>query len=138
MQNAGEQVWKDDKCEMRVWVPVPGVAVFTGKGNVQEALFVSALPVLRAAFPPDVAGAFFCDGWEIDGYESKFRLRITELVQSLKPRGIEVHVLMRSKIVAMGFSVANLVLGGDLTGHRDQKEFYRLVEQTVARVAKPS
>ena len=135
MPKPAGQVWSNDACELRITIPAPGVLVLAMKGHAPDYLLQEALPALHSAFPAGQSGVFFCDGWEITGYETKFRVSMTNLVKSLRPR-VKVHVLMRTKLVSMGFSVANLVMGGEMVGHRDHQAFYALVDEKAAEALK--
>jgi hypothetical protein len=52
------------------------------------------------------------DFWDMPGYESFFRVGLTEWGLEHRARLEPIHLLARSPLVRMGVSVANLALGG--------------------------
>jgi len=65
----------------------------------------------------------FNDWWELTGYDSDARLKLTDWIFWIRGKIIGSHILVRSKIVSMGVSIANLALGGMLTVYTDRSEF---------------
>jgi hypothetical protein len=76
--------------------------------------------------------AFFDTG-TLAGYASRLRTGMTELV---KRTGLEVHVLVRSKLVAMGVSIANLALGGTVQSYNDTRAFDAQLEKRHGAMAR--
>jgi len=65
----------------------------------------------------------FNDWWELSGYDSDARLKLTDWIFWIRGKIVGSHILVRSKIVSMGVSIANLALGGMLTVYTDRQEF---------------
>lgn len=82
----------------------------------------------------------FNDWWEMTGYDSEARIRLTEWTRSNLALGKTwpSHVLMRSKIVAMGVTVANMALGGALVVHSDRAVFDAELRAAARRSASPA
>ncbi len=72
----------------------------------------------------------FCDWSDATGYDSDVRVSFTNWVASNQERA-KFHLLVTSKIVAMGVSVANLALGGALSVFNNRPAF-----ESALRVAK--
>jgi len=70
-----------------------------------------------------VRPVIFNDWWELTGYDSDARLKLTDWIFWVRGKIVGSHVLVRSKIVSMGVSIANLALGGMLTVYTDRQEF---------------
>lgn len=64
----------------------------------------------------------FCDWAETTGYASDVRSAFTQWVASNRSK-VTFHLLVGSKIVAMGVSVANLALGGILVVYTNRASF---------------
>ncbi len=83
----------------------------------------------------------FNDWWELSGYDSDARLKLTDWIFWIRGKIVGSHILVRSKIVSMGVSIANLALGGMLTVYTDRQEFtlayHRAMRQSI-RPAPPS
>jgi hypothetical protein len=65
----------------------------------------------------------FNDWWELTGYDTDARLKLTDWIFWIRGKITGSHILVRSKIVSMGVSIANLALGGMLTVYTDRQEF---------------
>jgi hypothetical protein len=62
--------------------------------------------------------------WEhITGYESKARVRLTKWGTDIRSDIQRVHVLVGSKLVKMGVSVASIVLGNMIIAYDDRAKF---------------
>lgn len=62
------------------------------------------------------------------GYDTEARLVLTNWLSRNRPLLRSVQVLVHSKIVAMGATVASLALGGLVTVHSDPRAFQRAIE----------
>lgn len=84
-----------------------------------------ARPILEAFehLEPAPAAHLFFDAEELDDYESALRVDLTRGLFPERERVASFHVLVRSKLVAMGVSVANLALGGIVNSTSDRKRF---------------
>src|SRR5262249_8030900 len=65
----------------------------------------------------------FSDAELLQGYAPEVRPMTSDWVKALGPKLVCDHVLVRSKVVAMGLAVANLALGGILKGYSSRSEF---------------
>ncbi len=73
----------------------------------------------------------FLDALAVEGYESAARETMVAWVKQHRDKLASLHVLFRSKLVAMGVAVANVALGGMVTGHSDERAFYRAVDAVL-------
>lgn len=101
-------------------------------GDVMER-FVALLDRLVAA---GVRGmVFFHDFSSVESYEPSMRQRLTEWRRNSPPGTTRrLHVLVRSKIVAMGVSGSAIVLrvvGIELDSYSDRAAFERALERAV-------
>ncbi len=67
--------------------------------------------------------ALFDDLDLLTGYDNAVRSQLTEWSRKNRPKIVAFHILTRSKLVAMGVGVANLVLGGSIRIHRVRSAF---------------
>jgi hypothetical protein len=65
----------------------------------------------------------FYDLWDVTGYESPFRIQLTEWVNKRRDKITLYHVLLRSKIVAMGASVAALATQSNVKTYTKRPDF---------------
>jgi hypothetical protein len=74
----------------------------------------------------------FNDWWEMKSYDTKARMELTAWAQRIRPRLLGVHLLVRSKLVAMGVSVANIALGSFLLAHAERPDFEAALKRAMS------
>jgi hypothetical protein len=93
-------------------------------------------PVL-AAFDEIVAAKhkaeLFYEMGRMNNYDSALRTRMTSHFAEHRPQIASLHVFTRSRIVAMGVSVANLALGQLITVHTDSSRFFKAIDVTAKK-----
>jgi hypothetical protein len=120
----------------RVWVLAPTVYVTVASGHMQEehAEFLEAYGAERIRRSPGKLHVFH-DWLEMTGYDSRCRQRLTSWSVARRDAYQEVHLALRSKLVAMGVQVANLALGGLMRVHTSriglEVELGRLLRASV-------
>jgi hypothetical protein len=76
----------------------------------------------------------FADWWDMTGYDSTARVELTAWMAKMRPRMSAFHVLVRSRLVAMGVSVANLALGGWIRSYSLRPPFLGAMQAEVTRM----
>lgn len=114
-----------DRGRLSIREVAPGVVltVFAGHGSIEvaEALIGYFERVIERH-----GGIVIFDDWdEAKGYDSEVRFRLTEWTKANFDVLRATTVLVRSKILAMGLSVANLALRRPVTVLHDRKAFER-------------
>ena len=74
---------------------------------------------------------FFLELSTMENYDSTLRTRLTAHISQNRPRITGVHVLARSRLVAMGVAVANLALGGMITNHENLAAFQAALDRAI-------
>lgn len=97
---------------------------------------LSAALFLESAFEQTLQASgtrlrVFHDWAKITGYDTEARIHYTNWSQPLIAQVDAVHILFESRLVAMGVSVANLVLGNKLHATADRQHFERLRSQAI-------
>lgn len=118
--------------------PAMSVMVFTYEGYA-TADFVPFIEgsvdrVLALGVRPDI----FIDLDRIGGYDSEYRQAVSKWGARTYRRLGEVHVLVRSRIVAMGIAVSNLTAGGRMKPTTKRAEFQAALQSAVARQTAPA
>lgn len=67
----------------------------------------------------------------MENYESALRTRLTAHFSQHRAKIASLHVFTRSKLVAMGVSVANLALGGIITNHDSMASLQGALDRTL-------
>ncbi len=104
--------------KIRVWTLARNLYVTQGEGHMQDdhAAFLEEYGEERLRR----AGGkiyIFHDWMEMTGYDSKTRYKMTTWSAEHRASFEEVHLAVRSRIVAMGVQVANIALGGFMRAH---------------------
>lgn len=120
-----EARWSDAAGAVTFATPYPGVARMCVTGRVTAALAEQVVLMLEAALRQHARLVVF-DDWEaLTGYESEARLRMTDWTRLHQEQIPETHILVRSKIVAMGVTVAAMALRKPLHVYSDRNLFER-------------
>jgi hypothetical protein len=76
--------------------------------------------------------AIFDDLVDLRGYDSEVRTRLTAWSRAHRGSIVAFHILLRSKIVAMGVSLANAAIGGNIEAHTDRAPFEAALAREIA------
>jgi hypothetical protein len=113
--------WGTARGRMGIWVPSPTVLVLALRGHGDVEFGEPILTAFNSLSKRDNVYLFIdADGFV--NYQSQLR---TQLTTGFFPhrRRLSVQILLSSKLVAIGVSVANLALGGIVTTLTDRARF---------------
>jgi len=119
-----------------MWVLSPSVYVTSVDGHMEESH-----AELFARFGHDrIEGSpgklhVFHDWIDMTGYDSRCRQRLTAWSVARLGAYAEVHLAVRSRIVAMGVQVANIALRGLLRAHGDRSTLEAELRRVLRREA---
>jgi hypothetical protein len=104
--------------KIRVWTLAKNLYVTQGEGHMQDD-HAAFLEVYGGERLKQAGGKIyiFHDWMEMTGYDSQTRYRLTKWSAEYRASYEEVHLAVRSRIVAMGVQVANIALGGFMRVH---------------------
>lgn len=114
--------YNSGKGEMTISLPKPDIVVCKGVGHLDKIMGRKFLDVVEKVSATNRQFNAFCDWAEMNGYDSEVRNMFTQWVAGNRTR-VAVHILVGSKLVSMGVSVANLALGGSLVGYTNRTSF---------------
>lgn len=109
----------------------PQVLVVTIGGHADGELSRALFSAIRAAVERIGVADVFINTAAMTSYDKEMRLDGVEWVREQRRLLRSVHVLVRSPIVKMGLSVANLALGGFLKGHDRTTSFDRALADAI-------
>lgn len=114
--------WRTPRGSAAIWLPAPNVLLVRLHGYGEAQL---ARPICEGFDRLKQApGSYvFFDAETMSNYDSGLRVALTTHVIPERERISAFHVLVRSKLVAMGASVASLALGGLLESTTDRQRF---------------
>jgi len=106
----------------RVWTLSPTIYVTQTSGYLEEAhaAFLESYGARRIQAARGRKLRVFHDWIDMTGYDSQCRTRMTAWSLKHLREYAEVHIALRSKIVAMGVQVANIALRGIIQAHNDR------------------
>lgn len=111
--------------------PAPHVELVRGEGHATGEI-VDAILEQRDHILAEVGHIALFDDLELmTGYDSGVRVRLTEWSKEHRTRISAFHILTRSKLAAMGVTVANLALGGSIRAHVRREAFERALTEEM-------
>lgn len=126
--------WKGRGWELFLYNPAPGVLYTRVMGHAD----LPCVRVLMGAFDrvasltPDKMEVFH--DWErVTGYEAEVRPEYTRWSKGHLHCLAGLHILIRSRLLAMGITVANAALNGAMTAHYERAEFEKLRAEAILR-----
>jgi hypothetical protein len=117
------EIHKTATGEVRVRLLDKDLVSIAVRGQFSSELLAPYLAAYERVVANSDRARVFVDAEDTTGYESEVRIEATEHMRRIRPRLLSVQLLVRSKIVAMGVSVANLALGGFMTVHTRRAAF---------------
>jgi hypothetical protein len=123
---------ENSRGRLALWTLDQGIFVFQIVAHGDRSF---ATPVV-AAFERSLrhgASQMFADLELMTSYDTELRTEVTAALVRDRKRIACLHVLVRSKIVAMGVSVANLALGGIMTIHGSAPPFQQALQAGLAK-----
>jgi hypothetical protein len=128
-----EQKYTDDRGELIIRRPAPGVLLFIETGYLvgsRADLIIKAQDDELKLVPKLTV---FVDGAGLVRYDPPIRTVPTDWLKKHTARVECQHMLVTSQIAKMGLAVAGLVLGAVIKGYTDKREFDRALRQRVAQ-----
>lgn len=116
------------------WVLEPGLMVFQITSHGDKAFVEPIVAGLTRCLRYGPSIQLFVDVELMTTYDSELRTQVTAALSRERSRVASLHIVVGTKLVAMGVSVANLALGGLMTIHRDSGSFVAAL-QSAARGA---
>ncbi len=119
----GTRSWARQDARFELRVVTPAVVLDKIAGVIDEELAAIVTAAFEDVLSRTVHPHTFHDWSEVSGYSPKARKVLTDGVASLRPKMRSVHILFSSRLLAMGISVANAVLGGYIKAYGDRQSF---------------
>lgn len=130
---AGGFRWTSAFGVLTVTRPIPHVELIRAEGYA-EADVVGLILEHRDRMIRECGSIALFDDLELmTGYHSAVRIGLTEWSRLNKPRISAFHILTRSKLTAMGVTVANVALGGHICAHARRESFEDALDAELTR-----
>jgi len=128
------QLTTEDGSSYTLYVPAKsvGVGVVTGHGTAEIARAMIAQ--VNILFAQEGTLAVFADFSEMKSYTTETRVLLTDWTKTKLPKIRMLHLCVRSKIVAMGVSVANMALRSSIQMYTVRARFDAALQMEIDRV----
>lgn len=111
--------------------PAPGVVVSEAFGHATLPIGAKIVEFVSLAMVQHPDGALIFHDWRrVEGYDTEVRRMLVEAGKRDRAHTRAINILVRSKVLAMGLSVAGLALGA-LTAYRDSFAFTRALDAAI-------
>ncbi len=125
----GAEVVETARGRLEIWQAAPGVVVQRVIGHATKEV-AAAIAAYNGRLIARGQRPLIFNDWEaLVGYDSDARIALTAWTVANKQNLRGIHVLLKSKIVAMGISVSNLATGGIITAYTSRPEFERALAE---------
>lgn len=118
---------------LSLWTLDHGFLVFQVVAHGDRAFVSPIIAGLRRSLRHGAAVQIFVDVERMTSYDTELRTEVTAAMAPERKHIGCLHILVRSKIVAMGVSVANLTLGGIMTIHGEPGPFQHALQTGLAK-----
>ena len=120
---SGARLLESEGTRAKLWLETPKVVCWIIEGNGSLVIVRRVVEELEALAPKEGDFVVFNDTDRMPSYDPGFRNVLTDWSGSKGDRLRAIHILTRSKVVAMGAAVANLMLGGNVKMYADRVQF---------------
>ncbi|WP_050428892.1 hypothetical protein [Chondromyces crocatus] len=126
--------WKGPTWEIQIFYPAPGVLYTRAEGQADLECAQHAMQAFdRVAAATTEKVAVFHDWEGITAYTAEVRSTYTKWSKGHVERLAGVHILIRSRMVAMAVTLVSAAVGGVITAHYDRNAFEKLRAETILR-----
>jgi hypothetical protein len=129
--------WTDARGTLEITTVRPGVVLQRFRGHALPPMADAIAERLEHELARFDRIVVFDDWEEATGYESEVRIRLTAWTQRHLDRIPETHILVRSRLLAMGISVANLAVGNKLLAYTSREAFEAMLARAKGPAAGP-
>lgn len=131
----GGWVHRTDRGELRMWLAAPTVMIFKYRGHSDAGYVDWLAQVFDEVFGDRDGLHVFVDCEEQTGYDAEFRQRIAEWGNRILPRTLTYCLLVRSRLVAFGITVATMLVGKPVTVVGDRASYRATLNAALRRSA---
>lgn len=114
-----------------LWMPAPGVLVTRAEGHFHAEMAGAVVAAGNRVIEAHGTLLAFHDWQDVKTYDSETRAKLTDWGYAIRKSVERVHVLVGSKLVKMGVSVASIVLVGMLVGYDEREAFEATLREAV-------
>lgn len=121
---------RSDRGVAYVWRPCRGTLVTRVEGYFTEEAGALIDAKARGCVVTDGSLLGIHDWWEVDDYAAATRVRMTNTGREMRGHTEGIHILLRSKLIALAVQTASLVLR-NITVYSDRHDWERFLRTTL-------
>lgn len=122
---------RDGRCVLTIRRPAPHVELIRCEGYAQREHLDLVIATRNQILSEAGKIAIFDDLEHLRGYDTEVRTRLTTWSRTHYPSIATFHILVQSKLVAMGVSLANAAIGGKIHAHASRQTFEAALAREV-------
>jgi len=124
------EIFRTPECTVHLWRPARGVFASRVRGMMKPDAALALEMMMRRVAAEDQRFVAFHDWEKMTDYETESRVRLTRAVLDIRRSVEAAHLLVSSRIVALGVQAANLVVK-ILTVHTTRSTFDAALRDAV-------
>jgi hypothetical protein len=113
------------------------VVVITLRGEIGEPWAATLAATVASELKRSTHMNMFWDLEALESYHAMIRKLSTDALLQNRKHISSLHAIVRSRVVSMGVSVANLALGGLIVTYRERQSFESALEAALMRSSRP-
>lgn len=129
----GMEVWTTERGEVRAAVRAPGVVVLEVIGHSDHRTY----PLMIAKVEEEIAAgrevSWFGDYERMTSFDPDVRAELAKFTKTHRKHFTVVGILLRSRLVALGVAVANVMVGGFIRVFTTRSAYERALEERIGR-----
>ncbi len=133
----GDVRWQTERGEGLLRVLTPTVILISIKGHSSMELVPLFTGEIERRIQRGIRVDWFGDYSGMTSYDSDARIALSDFTRTHKDGLNRVVILVQSRLVAMGVSVANLAVGGKIEAFADRRKWQHALDLAVANSSGP-
>jgi hypothetical protein len=128
---SGVNEWSTERGTLRTWSPAPTVYATQFTGHLDVRFVPHMVGLYDRSIVANERPRGFHDWQKMASYDTEARVKLTQWVLRMRDYVRSIDILVASRLVSMGVTVANVVLGGMIHVTRDRLEFEERLAEAV-------
>jgi hypothetical protein len=123
--------WQTARGSLGLWLPGRDLLIAQLQGHGEDEFSWPVVEAFDSVLAANRSVRLYFDVAKLHNYDSPLRTRLTARFVRDRKAIATLDILVQSKIVAMGVSVANLALGGLIKSHTTRGTFNAALDEAV-------
>lgn len=128
----GQLLLRAGQDELLIWMPKPNVFCTVARNNLRHALAIRLIDWMDATLLESRPVHVFHDWTEMTRYDTESRVKLTHYAERRIRCFASTNILIRSRLLAMGITVANILLRNHIQVYSQRDRFEKLMKRTMS------